>query len=465
MLTRILNYTAIRMAIRYSLIYGAILIAVVIVYNWTLQSPVDNEIKTALLKERDATQTIYQENGLEGLIGYIKERVKKKESYLYLLVDKTGTKMAGNLRQLPEDFDLSDIKVDEIYQVLYDDQILPLELFEDEANLPTTTIELENDNRLLIAHPTQRGQILREINEYLIEFAIPVLLLSSLIGVTLAYAVLRRINTISHTAKEIMEGDITRRIPLSGKNDEFDALSSRLNTMMDRIQKLIEGTREVSDNVAHDLRSPLTRLRNSFEVTLLEDRSNEEYRETLNNGIQDVESLLKTFNSLLSIAQAESGNHRSRWKEFTLNDLLVDMVEFYEPLADEKKQTLTFGQNDEIKITASRDLLAQATSNLIENAIKYTSESGKIHLELEHENNTVTISVSDTGPGIPANEREHVLERFVRLDNSRHTEGNGLGLSLVKAVCELHHGTLHFSEANPGLIVTMRLPLRNYENT
>lgn len=201
-----------------------------------------------------------------------------KKLMFTFLVDKTGSKLAGNLQQKSDDFDFSTLEIGEVSYINYSEQILPVEQFEDEAYLPSTTIGFEDDIKLLIAHPEQRAQTLREINEYLLEFAIPIILLSLLIGLTLvAYAVLRRINTISHTAKEIIEGDITQRIPLSGKNDEFDALSTQLNAMMDRIQTLIESIREVSDNVAQDLRSPLTRLRNNFEVTLLEDRSSKEY--------------------------------------------------------------------------------------------------------------------------------------------------------------------------------------------
>lgn len=162
---------------------------------------------------------------------------------------------------------------------------------------------------------------------------------------------------------------------------------------------------------------------------------------------------------MLSIAQAESGNHRARWKQVNLNKLLIDVVEFYEPLAEEKKQTLSFKQQQDTLILASRDLLAQAFSNLIENAIKYTPESGTIKILLERNTDFVTMSFTDSGSGIPADEYEHVLERFVRLDNSRNTSGNGLGLSLINAVVELHHGTLHFNDANPGFVVTLKFPL------
>jgi signal transduction histidine kinase len=214
----------------------------------------------------------------------------------------------------------------------------------------------------------------------------------------------------------------------------------------------------VTDNVAHDLRSPLTRLRNRLEVTLLEPRSEGEYREVIRQGIEDADSLIRTFNALLGIAQAEAGNHRAQWGPVNLNQVVSDLEDLYRPLAEEKGQTLEFIRDGEREIAGSRHLIAQALGNLIENAIKYTPEGGAVRLVVSPSNSEVIVSVSDTGPGIPVADRERVLERFVRLENSRHTPGNGLGLSLVKAVCKLHQARLALDDANPGLVVTLRFP-------
>lgn len=244
-----------RMAIRYSLIYAVILVGIIIVFNLVIQSPVDDEIKIALINKRDVAHINYEKNGLDGLTNFLKQQEKQSKTYIYLLIDKTKNKLAGNLNKLPDEYE----GVDEVSFILYSEQNLPMTLFEDEAYLPTISTTLDNGGELLIAHPSPRASTLKEVYEYLLEFAIPLILLSLLIGISLAYAVYRRINTISHTAIEIMQGDITQRIPLSQKNDEFDELSMQLNAMMDRIEKLIRSIREVSDNVAHDLRSPLTR--------------------------------------------------------------------------------------------------------------------------------------------------------------------------------------------------------------
>jgi len=276
-------------------------------------------------------------------------------------------------------------------------------------------------------------------------------------GATLGRAILGRMDTISRTAGEIMAGDLSRRVPASGRNDEFDALANRLNSMLDRIQQLIKGIREVTDNVAHDLRSPLSRLRNRLEVTLLESRSEDEYRQAIGKTIEDTESLIKTFNTMLDIAQLDSGNNRKQWGRVDLNTLASDLEELYRPVAELKGQEFRLVTGEPAQIAGSRDLLAQAIGNLLDNAIKYTPEGGSILLQVQRLEDTIEVMVRDTGTGIPESEREHVLERFVRLENSRHTPGNGLGLSLVNAVAGLHAAELKLGDNRPGLIVTLRL--------
>ena len=444
-----------RMALRYSLFYGILLSAVFAVFFWSTESAVDEEIKTSLIIESTELTRAYEQKGLSNLVELIQQKQKPTATFLYLLIDSQENKLAGDLFELPDDFAVSK----KVSNLLFAEEIMPRNRFDDDVYLPTISNQLTNGIILLIAHSTQQAETLLEVVEYLLEFTGAAIVLSLLIGLTLGYAILSRIKIITHTAEEIMKGDITQRIPLSNKNDEFDTLSVQLNTMMDRIQILIDSIREVTDNVAHDLRSPLTRLRNNFEVTLLKDRSSDDYRQTLTQGVRDVESLLNTFNALLSIAQVESGNYQAQMNPVNLSSLLLDVVELYEPLAEKKNQNLGFEQHEKYSMLGNRDLLAQAFSNLVENAIKYTPEHGLISIAIRQTSNMLEISFTDSGSGIPTNERMHVLERFVRLDSSRHTAGNGLGLSLVHAVCKLHHGKLSFSDAKPGLIVTISFPL------
>ena len=345
-----------------------------------------------------------------------------------------------------------------MHTVWIDEEDLPRGAYDDDAYLPVIAEEFPDGSRLLVGRGVEQAEDLQELAEFLVEGLGMAVLLALVISVTLGHTILGRMDTISGTAGEIMAGDLSQRVSISDRDDEFDALAAKLNHMLDRIQQLITGIREVTDNVAHDLRSPLTRLRNRLEVTLLEPRSGAEYRQAIQCGIADTESLIKTFNALLGIAQAEAGNHRTQWVPVELDKLASDLADLYRPVAEEKRQVLELYCSASATIIGSRDLLAQVLGNLLENAIKYTPKGGTIRLRVQPLMDFVEVNVSDTGPGIPESERGHVLERFVRLEGSRHTPGNGLGLSLVQAVAKLHEAELVLGDAGPGLSVTIRFP-------
>jgi signal transduction histidine kinase len=275
-------------------------------------------------------------------------------------------------------------------------------------------------------------------------------------GARMGYAVLRRIDAVSLTAGEIIGGDLSQRLPVGGRDDEFERLSLQLNTMLGRIEQLLAGMRNVTDNVAHDLRGPLTRLRNRLEVTLLEQRSEAEYREVIETTIGDAEDLIKTFNALLSIAQAEAGVRAEDWRTQDLGSLAEEMAELYEPIAEDRGLQFTLTAEPGLEVSANRQLLAQALSNLLDNATKYAGPKGRIELTATRREGRPTIVVADSGPGIPVADRERALKRFVRLDAARSTPGNGLGLSLVKAVASLHRAKLRLEDNQPGLRVVLQ---------
>ena len=269
------------------------------------------------------------------------------------------------------------------------------------------------------------------------------------VGLLMSAGVMRRIEAINQTSREIMEGDLSRRMPRDGTDDDFDQLAANLNRMLERIEGLMTAVRQVSDNIAHDLRTPLTRLRTRLELARTDDP--QQGQGAVAQAIEDAEELLGTFNALLRIARIESGSRRSAFAELDLAQLLDDVGELYEPLAAEKGQRLTVEANGAAPIRGDRDLLFQALANLVDNAIKYTPEGGRIALSVKDRDGRTEVAVADTGPGIPAALREKVFQRFFRVDSSRSAPGSGLGLSLVRAVADLHDAGVALSDNSPGL--------------
>ena len=238
---------------------------------------------------------------------------------------------------------------------------------------------------------------------------------------------------------------------------QFDQLAENLNRMLDRIERLMNATRLVTDSIAHDLRSPLNRLRSRLEVAQLSERPVAEYRNVMEQSLAEVDGLLATFNALLSIAHAEAGGSRKDWDRVNLGAITRDIVELYQPLAEDRSHTFSARIQDGLHtVYGSRELLAQALANLLDNAIKYTPPGGVIEITATGYNGKIEISVADNGPGIPEHLRQQALERFVRLDASRSAPGSGLGLSLVRAVAQLHDAELELADNHPGLKVTLR---------
>jgi signal transduction histidine kinase len=247
-------------------------------------------------------------------------------------------------------------------------------------------------------------------------------------------------------------------VPVRGAGDEFDDLAQNLNSMLDRIERLLHGMREVSDNVAHDLRSPLNRLRNRLELAAMRQSPESDTARDIEAAVQETDRLIGTFNSLLLIAEAEAGSVRETMEEISLTDVIQGVGELYCPLAEERGQCFTVQVPQEgAVIRGNRNLVSQALANLVDNAIKYTPAGGHIFVGLENRNEESTLIVADDGPGIPPEDRNRVTQRFVRLESSRNSPGTGLGLSLVAAVARLHEATLSFDDNNPGLRATLTL--------
>ena len=279
-------------------------------------------------------------------------------------------------------------------------------------------------------------------------------------GVLVAQKALLRINAIKVASKEIMAGDLGRRISVSRANDEFDLLSNSLNQMLNRIEGLIRNIQNISNDISHDLRLPMARLRESLEISK-EMSVSEEMQERFDDAIMQVDSVLGIFSALLRIAEVESSNIRSQFRTVVISTLLEDISETFKVVASADNKFLSSSVEPGLHLAGDKELLEQMFVNIIENAILYSPPGGEISIYARQEGGqAVAIEVTDRGSGIPQSEYERVLQRFVRLDESRHTPGTGLGLALVAAIADLHNATITMADNQPGLKFRVTIPLK-----
>ena len=283
------------------------------------------------------------------------------------------------------------------------------------------------------------------------------LLLGLARGALMIRNLLTRLDSVTTPTHEIMEGDLSRRVPVTGSGDEFDTLATNLNGMLERIERLMHGLREVTDSVAHDLRTPLNRLRNRLEGTLMRMSESPQSAE-IEAAVAETDRLIGTFNALLLIAEAEAGAVREAMAMVDMRVIVEGVAELYEPVAEEKGIKFELAPSGAVQIEGNKSLISQALANLIDNAIKYTPPGGHVRVAVEETSEGAALSVSDNGPGIPDADRGRVLDRFVRLEASRNSPGTGLGLSLVAAVARLHDAELELADNAPGLKATLLFP-------
>jgi signal transduction histidine kinase len=296
---------------------------------------------------------------------------------------------------------------------------------------------------------------------------IGIVVFSVIAGAISARRVLRRIDAIGATSRMIMTGDLGQRVPVTRRNDEFDGLATSLNAMLDRIEQLMQGMKDVTDNVAHDLKTPLTRMRNKVEAALRDDKDEDAAKRALESTIEECDHLIKTFNALLMIARIEAGTPASAFEQTDLSAVANDVAELYAPVLEDAGLDLKVEVPESLPLRANRELLGQALVNLLENAIKYVPRPEKgqstVTIAARDAGENVILEVADQGPGIPEADRERVLERFVRLEKSRTEAGSGLGLSLVAAVAQLHKGRVEIDDNHPGAILRLILPRQTGE--
>ena len=466
---KLIRTTAFRLTLIYLLLFALFAASLLVYFAWNTRRLITEQITTTVNAEIGEVTDIYARWGLRGLVLTIENRALRPGANLYLVTTPTGQAVAGNVGSLAPGVMASQGWSETAYRRL-DEQDS-----RDHRALVRVS-ELTSGFRLLIGRDLEERQRLFGIVAKAANWSLLVVVVLGLGGgIFVARRVLRRIDAMTGTTQRIMAGDLSGRLPVGRSGDELDRLAENLNAMLERIEALMMGLKEVSDNIAHDLKTPLTRLRNRAEEALAKSGSEADYRSALERTIEESDGLIRTFNALLMIARAESGQARGNMDDFDAADVARGIQELYEPLAEDSGMTLHV-KTAPAPVHGNRELISQALANLVENAIKYgkplvTAQppdvetivppaSKEIVIEARRDGASVLLSVTDHGPGIPEADRSHAVERFVRLEASRTQPGSGLGLSLASAVATLHGGELRLGDNNPGLTATLAIPAR-----
>jgi signal transduction histidine kinase len=394
----------------------------------------------------------YQRLGLAGLTDAIVNRSSHAGATLYLLADSDKRPIVGNLDAWPDLVRAGSDHVEFDYERRVGNHT-------EEHRARGREFTLTGGFELLVARDiAERYETERLFTTTLPSSVFLMMFLGLVGGGLISRNFLARLDLINRTSRDIMAGDLARRLPLGRSGDEFDTLALNLNRMLDRTERLMRGMREVTDSIAHDLRTPLNRLRNRLEGVLHTIDPQSAAGAEIEAAVEETDRLIGTFNALLLIAEAEAGVAREAMGPIDLRRIVEGVAELYAPLADEKEVTLTITPSGSAVVMCNQSLVSQALANLLDNAIKYTPSGGRVTISLEDTPAGIALQVCDTGPGIPPEDRSRVLERFVRLEASRHSPGTGLGLSLVAAVARLHDAKLELDDNGPGLKATLLFP-------
>jgi signal transduction histidine kinase len=435
-------------------IFGAVVVALFGYVYWSTASYVRSRSDHAISKELAILQKAYASAGRSGLITTIAQRLAEErfEGVVYLLADPSFAPLAGNLEGWPstlkgangwDNFSVREWKPDAAHRPL----------------LRATFETLPDGTHLLV------GKDIDDLDEFVekinIALALGISLIFVLAGVASVSVTRRtvgRIEAINTTSRAIMQSGLGQRIPLRGTRDEWDELAANLNSMLDRIEALMGEVKQFTDNVAHDLRTPLTRMRGRLEKAYNRRRDGDCDQSLIGDTIADLDGVLGIFSSLTRISQIEAGDRTAAFCTVDLAEIAREVVELFDAAAEDKGGHLDAVGDQRVLVTGDRDLLFDAVANLVDNAIKHGREAGRVTVEVSESDGGAVFSVADDGPGIPVDECQHVFKRFYRLERSRRTPGNGLGLSLVAAVARLHGAHIEMLDNAPGLEFRLCFP-------
>ena len=452
---KLFRTTAFKLSLAYLAVFALCAVLALGYVAWNARQVLDEQIVSTIDAEINGLSEQYNSGGLRRLIAVVERRSRVPGASLYLVTTADDERVVGNVASVPP----AVLAAPGLREVRY----RPSEGDDAVRRAMVQVFGLPGGFRLLVGRDVEERDRLRAVvGRAFVTSLAAVMVLGVLGGWLTASRVLARVDAMTRTTRTIMAGDLDGRLAVSGNGDELDRLALGLNEMLVRIGELMRGMREVSDNIAHDLKTPLTRLRNRADEALRRAASPDELRAALEAVIEEGDGLIRVFNALLTIARLEARSVREVAAPIDLGPVVRGLGELYEALAEEQGVALDVAAPDGLVVAGDRELIGQALANLIDNALKYGAAGdgapARVTVEARLEADSVRIAVGDRGPGIPETERARVLGRFVRLEEARSRPGFGLGLSLVNAVVGLHQGTLRLADNEPGLLVEIAFP-------
>lgn len=450
-----LSVTAVRLSIVYTLVFGLLAMVIIFYMTGATADLLRRQIRDSINAELIQLERVYEQGGINGLVRQLERSAAAPGANLYVLAAPSGELLAGNVEDIGSEI-LG--KTGWTFRPFRYSRFSPEG--EREHIAVARVVELPNSMRLLIGRDLGEPERFRALVSRALVLSIGAMVLVGLMTwLLVGRRALKRVEAVSQSANRILAGERDVRLPVGRAGDEFDRLSGGINAMLDRINLLDEGLRQVSDNIAHDLKTPLTRLRNKADAA--RNASPQAKAQALLEIIADTDQIIRTFNALLMISRVESGSAAAELSSENLSAIVEDVADLYGPVAEDEGFRFSTAVEPGIQVRGNRELLAQAISNLADNAIKYGADSQErsLAITLTRAGDFAVVEVADKGPGIDPADRRKVLERFSRLEKSRSQPGNGLGLSLVRAVAQLHGGMLDFAGNDPGLRALLKIPL------
>jgi signal transduction histidine kinase len=439
--------TTLRLTAAYTAVFALAVVVLGSVTIMATRTALRRELDSRIQAEALALAQEYRTEGFEGVLQAVRERDRTPGALDYGLKGPSGEPLAGRLAAAPSPDGWSILSFRE--SAAGD---------EDADRLRVLAVGVGGGRRLLVGEDLERVSTLDSLILHAFGWAfLGIVVLGASVGFALSREVERRFGEMSAAAEAIIDGDLTRRIPLKGSGDDLDALAATFNRMLDRIAALMESLKQVSSDIAHELRTPLTRLRQKLEASLHVDLETDRAG-ALESALRDVDAILEVFAALLRIAQIESGARRANFRDVDLSEMAAAVVEAFAPSAEEGGQRLTLTSRGPVMISGDRELLTQMLANLVENGLGHTPSGAAIGVSTALEDCGAVLCVRDDGPGVPAESRTKLFDRFARLEASRSKPGNGLGLALAAAVVRLHGGAVALEDAAPGLLVRVRFP-------